>query len=91
MVPLDLNVRDVTSTDPMVAKVGGLSANVAVHVSRRPNIRFAGQASTVVSKVADWTPTGVGHATLVAEVVVHNQQSALLAFVRPEDDVKATP
>jgi hypothetical protein len=68
MVPVDLEVNFLTTSDPAVANVTPLNPPAKIHLPRRPNKRFGRTPSVKQQSVGSWQPVSSGIATLMAIV-----------------------
>jgi hypothetical protein len=70
MVPVDLQVTALSSSDPKVATVSPptFSPGLTIHLSRRPNKSTARVASVSKQTVGSWQPISTGLAELRAIV-----------------------
>lgn len=70
MVPVDLDVTGLNSSDPAVANVSPPNPATRIHLARRPNKGFAGTPFTKQQTVGSWQPLSNGSATLTAIISV---------------------
>jgi len=70
MVPVDLDVTFLHSSDAAVASVTPAKPSIRIHLARRPNKSFGGTPFIKQQTVGSWQPASSGVASLTAIVTV---------------------
>jgi len=88
MVPVDLQLTTLSSSDPLVASVSvGFSPVLAMHLPRRPSKRSARIPASTQQTVGSWQPMSKGAAELRAIVIA---APPYVGSGAPTEDVNVT-
>jgi hypothetical protein len=87
MVPIDLELRSLHSSDVSVAGVSPATLSVTIHLPRRPNKTSARTPSTKKVTAGTWQPVSNGSAELKAIVYA---AAPLVGSGDPKEDVNVT-
>ncbi len=89
LVPLTMAVRNLSSSDVVVAEAAPPDPLPSIHIPRRPSKLSAATPAKGSLRIGNWSPLAQGVATLNADIDIHDATSGRrFSIASPSDDVQ---